>query len=115
MRKPCHQPGCPYLTTGTWCEAHQPSRLEESRRDVARRGTSRARGYDRDHERLRDQVLKEEPFCRVCLMPTVIADHIVPIAWGGARLDRANLQGLCFSCHEKKKAKEKKHTAPAAK
>ncbi len=40
----------------------------------------------------------------------MIADHIVPIAWGGARLDRANFQGLCFSCHEKKKYKEKKQT-----
>lgn len=56
---------------------------------------------------LRDQVLQDEPTCRVCdFLPSVTVDHIVPIAEGGAELDRDNLQGICTPCHDAKTAEE---------
>ena len=36
-----------------------------------------------------------------------VVDHIVPINKGGERLDEANFQSLCESCHNKKSALEK--------
>jgi 5-methylcytosine-specific restriction endonuclease McrA len=46
---------------------------------------------------LRRRVLAEEPVCQVpgCGRLSTEVDHIVPLAAGGAPLDRANLQGLC--------------------
>ena len=41
---------------------------------------------------------------------TAIADHIVPISKGGSLMDRSNVRGLCFSCHELTKAKEKRES-----
>lgn len=74
------------------------------------RGTTAARGYDAAHRKLRDQVLKEEPTCRYrepgCTVTSTVADHIVPIARGGARLDRANLAGCCRHCHAIKSQRE---------
>jgi len=56
--------------------------------------------------RLRAQVLREEPTCRTpgCGQRSTHADHVRPIDDGGAALDRANLQGLCQSCHSRKTA-----------
>jgi len=49
------------------------------------------------------RVRLEEPICQACgLRATEVADHIIPIQDGGARLDRSNLQGLCSSCHRRK-------------
>ena len=58
-----------------------------------------------NHERLdgavwrrqRLRVLAEEPVCTVlgCGLPSTEVDHIVPLAAGGAALDRSNLQGMC--------------------
>lgn len=39
---------------------------------------------------------------RPCGRPATEADHVVPIADGGARLDEANLQPLCKGCHSRK-------------
>jgi len=71
-----------------------------------RRASRQERGYGRDHERMRERVLVEEPICRECLKhgmvnPTEIADHIIPKAEGGTD-DRDNYQGLC-SPHSKAK------------
>lgn len=68
------------------------------------RGTSSRRGYDADWQRLRLSVLNREPFCRRCELngrttEATLVDHIVPIRFGGARLDEANLQPLCVPCH----------------
>ena len=75
-----------------------------------RRESRQARGYGRDHERMRAIVLAEEPLCRECqkhdvVTATTIADHIVPKAEGGGD-DRANYQGLCDPCSRAKTAKE---------
>ena len=65
------------------------------------------RGYGRQHVKLRAQLLQQEPLCRMCkakgrLTPAAIADHIVPIAKGGAVHDITNLQPVCAECHQDK-------------
>lgn len=62
-------------------------------------------GYKGEYMKLRAQVLREEPFCRVCGRPSETVDHIIPKAWGGTD-DRNNLQGLCKRCHNKKTRQE---------
>ena len=77
------------------------------------RPNSGVRGYGKDWQRLRAQVMREEPLCRICLKgshnqhPRVEAavevDHIVPVTLAPElRLTRSNLQPLCKSCHRRK-------------
>lgn len=61
-------------------------------------------------QRLRHQVLSEEPLCRRCdeqglVTASAIADHIVPLSQGGTN-DRSNFQGLCVPCHDEKSKAE---------
>jgi 5-methylcytosine-specific restriction endonuclease McrA len=67
--------------------------VERPRRDQERRAGNR----------LRRQVLQEEPSCRICGNPSNEVDHIWPIVLGGSS-DRPNLQALCPECHSKKTA-----------
>ncbi|MCC2547704.1 HNH endonuclease [Hymenobacter sp. BT175] len=55
------------------------------------------------------RVRQEQPICAVpgCTRPSRAADHITPVRLGGGFLDRENLQGLCWSHHQSKSAKEK--------
>jgi hypothetical protein len=61
--------------------------------------------YDRiQWKRVKASQLEREPFCRACaaagaLTPAVEVDHIVPLARGGAAVDRSNLQSLCKRHH----------------
>lgn len=73
------------------------------------RGSAAARGYDGVWRRFREQVLREEPICRLhnhpahkdeCTLEATIVDHIVPLAAGGARLERANVRPVCRRAHE---------------
>ena len=62
--------------------------------------------------RVRSIIKNEEPLCRRCLKfgrvtPTSIIDHIVPRSEGGADFARSNLQGLCTTCHNQKRAAER--------
>jgi 5-methylcytosine-specific restriction endonuclease McrA len=59
--------------------------------------------------RLRQMVLDDNPLCVACFKEGVIreatiVDHIKPISEGGSKLDRMNLQTLCTSCHNRKRA-----------
>jgi 5-methylcytosine-specific restriction endonuclease McrA len=56
---------------------------------------------------LRAWVLAGEPLCRQCNKPAAVVDHIKPIRLGGERMDPANLQPLCSSCHNKKSRSER--------
>jgi len=56
--------------------------------------------------RIRAQVLREEPLCRMCLAKgrttaSEEVDHIIPLEDDGTD-DRENLQGLCADCHKVK-------------
>jgi len=75
--------------------------------DHGSRESRHRRGYGGEHVRLRAQLLKQEPLCRLCLAkgrvtPATIADHIRPIAVGGAIHDINNLQPVCAECHNEK-------------
>ena len=86
---------------------HRPA--EQRREQLAtldsRRGSSTARGYGADWQRLRLQVLEEEPLCRFCAEQGLVTaardvDHIIPIVQRpDLRLVRSNLRPLCQSCH----------------
>ena len=56
---------------------------------------------------LRKRVLAEEPLCRRCGAVAVLVDHIIPIADGGAKWDRANLRPLCDPCHPRNPKRER--------
>lgn len=59
-------------------------------------------------QRLRRQVLREEPLCRTrgCGAQSVIVDHTRPHRGNRALFfDRTNLTGRCKSCHDRKTAR----------
>ena len=65
--------------------------------------TRQARGYGRDHERMRAELLATVILCEECTRNGratrgTHADHIVPKANGGTDA-RSNYQLLCASCH----------------
>lgn len=45
-------------------------------------------------------MLAEQGTCAWCARLAVIDDHIIPLAWGGARDARDNHQGMCDACHK---------------
>ena len=86
-------------------------RLREQHPRPSRRPSSSAMGYDGRWRKLRVWFLKRHPLCVCCkskgrVEPATEVDHIVPLRWGGARLDVGNLQALCKRCHSRKSARE---------
>jgi len=78
-----------------------------------RRGSARQRGYDTAWDKFSAWYRKEHPLCEECvkndlIIPVDVVDHIIPLAEGGAHCDEENAMSLCWSCHEKKKAREKR-------
>lgn len=69
-----------------------------------RRGTAAQRGYGTDWRKLRREILRRDPVCRMqgCSRQSSHVDHIVPRRKGGTD-DPSNLQGLCGSCHNSAK------------
>jgi 5-methylcytosine-specific restriction protein A len=104
--RPCLEPGCRYTTTsGGRCADHRRAREQA-------RGSAASRGYGSEHRRRRSIVLACDPLCVACLAvgrttPSTVDDHIVPIEAGGAADDLDNQQGLCASCHGKKRHAER--------
>lgn len=98
--RPCGVRGCGALTRGGPCGRHV------GHYDRAR-GSAAARGYGRAHRAWRVVVLARDPICAACgIEASVVADHIRQVSRGGG-WELANGQGLCWSCHERKKAGER--------
>jgi len=99
-KRSCAQPGCPNLVESGRCPTHQ----RKWNRD---RGSSTARGYGSDWQRLRAIKLNTDPFCQIMThcngaMPTEV-DHIIPIEQRpDLRLVWSNLQSTCDPCHNAK-------------
>lgn len=91
----------------------RPPSLKQKPRAKAWASTRKSRherGYGREHDIMREIVLREEPLCRMCLAQgrvsaSTIADHIIPLSEGGTG-ERNNYQGLDADCHRKKTAEE---------
>jgi 5-methylcytosine-specific restriction enzyme A len=110
-KHPCAHPGCGALVDAgqRLCPKH---RKKVERTDRERRGSARARGYDRRWERMRIDFLRQHPLCVLCLAKGIttaanVVDHIVPHR-GDRKLfdDPNNLQSLCKPCHDSKTALE---------
>jgi len=100
----CAAPGCGVLVPRGKCPTHTPHQR------LSRPAYAKVHAWhnlQRWH-RLRADVLRAEPFCRSCRAQgrkclTVDVDHIQKhegnpdLFW-----NRANLQGLCRSCHSRK-------------
>lgn len=104
--KVCSTPGCSEIVLSS--NGKCPKCRAKARR-VADRRTGRIRGSR--WSLIRRQVLREQPFCqdgRVCHgnATSVQVDHITPLAFGGHPTARANLQGICFECHDAKTREE---------
>jgi 5-methylcytosine-specific restriction protein A len=106
----CRYPGCPALVDKGYCQAHK--HLSPARFNDRARGTASSRGYGPEWRRLRAQVLREEPLCRLCLeeqpkryTQATHIDHVLCKAHGGTD-SRSNLRGLCASHHAGKTARE---------
>ncbi|MGF7185287.1 5-methylcytosine-specific restriction protein A [Desulfitispora alkaliphila] len=108
-KKPCGYPGCPELTAGRYCQAHQ----REMDRDYDKNNRPYKHLYKSARwQKLRKQVLNKLPLCVECvkinrLTPATVVDHIRPHE-GDEELfyNLENLQPLCKTCHDRKTAKE---------
>jgi len=105
--KVCAEDGCPELTTQTRCPKHTRE-FERERESRVHRESQPWRSVYTDPRwpKLRRQVKREEPTCRVCGAPTTDVDHIVSVQDGGAPFDRSKLHGLCHEHHSSKTAQE---------
>jgi 5-methylcytosine-specific restriction protein A len=79
--------------------------------------TRQQRGYGREHEAIRADLITTVILCEECtrrgrITPGTIADHIKPLAQGGTG-DRSNYQLLCRPCDLAKQATDRGQTAHA--
>jgi len=103
---PCNQQGCPELVRdGRYCDKHKK---EKQKVQDQRRGSAASRGYDKTHQRIRLQVLREEPLCRRCAAQgfVVAAIEVHHIDGNAYNRQRSNLEPLCKSCHSEHTARE---------
>ena len=84
------------------CDQHQPTPwAKHSRNGQTLTGTQR--------KQLHNEQLAREPQCRQCGSTHQLeADHIIPIAEGGAHTHPDNLQTLCHNCHATKSEQERR-------
>ena len=102
-RKVCAEPGCPTLVDTGRCPTHARKPWSVGRHD---HGTTTRTGTAAYFRWRRQVMARDRNTCRIkgpgCTQRATEADHITPIAWGGAEYDPANGQGICHTCHEAK-------------
>jgi 5-methylcytosine-specific restriction protein A len=97
----CNEPGCGVLVPRGRCAQH--ALVVQAVEAQTRRWCKLVRW-----QRLREAVLRDDPFCRICRTHgrhtlTTEIDHILKHEGDPRRFwDRANLQGLCHTCHTAK-------------
>ena len=116
-KTPCNKPGCPALTDGRYCHAHEYIDIERAKarqkRSDKNRPGARKRGYDSRWDKARIHWLRKHPLCVYCqkdgrTVAAKVIDHIVPhrmdmkLFWDSEN----NWQSLCVSHHNAKSAKE---------
>jgi len=101
-KRVCSQPGCPALTDGGRCDAH-------NRAADKARGSSTKRGYDAKWRRTRRRYLKAHPICCEpdCMRLATDVDHIDglgPLGPDGHNPD--NLRAYCHPHHSQRTARD---------
>lgn len=101
--KHCGYKGCKTLVPGS------QGRCAEHSERWQRKGTQRTNSQQ--HRAWAAAIRKRDPYCRIrypdiCTHITQQADHIIPVAQGGAEFDLANGQGACRACHQRKSSRE---------
>lgn len=81
------------------------SRPPTPRRKPAYRGSSSARGYGSEHERIRKALLAEEPLCGFCGREWSTDLH--HLDGNNRNTDRSNLLMACGRCHDQHHARHK--------
>lgn len=103
-RKPCGIQGCTVIVSGT--EKHCPAHKHRFTNG------GRTRTFNPRHRAWREAVLKRDNYkCQlrirgVCVWSANEADHIKPVAEGGAEYDLANGAAICTPCHRWKSSRE---------
>ncbi|PTF39282.1 HNH endonuclease [Staphylococcus chromogenes] len=112
MRR-CNHPTCNALISfnQAYCDKHKPY-VNDKYNDVRRRNDPEyLRFYkSRQWQRMREIVLMENDYiCRSCGRQAQMVDHIIPtkVDWS-KRLEKENLQPLCYKCHNQKTKREQK-------
>ena len=71
----------------------------------AHKANTASRGYGAAWQRLARQAIRSHPWCVDCgATADLTADHLVPLALGGQRLDPANVAVRCRSCNSRRGA-----------
>ena len=106
-KKRCNQPGCANLIDHpkTRCDRHRLPAKQNQNRKMYHKANKYFYSSSK-WRKFREMFLRLHPLCigyrHQCDGLATIVDHIVPIADGGAKLDTANCQPLCASCHSRK-------------
>lgn len=113
-KRPCAWPGCPNLTDGRYCGAHE-AKARRATEGFTRSPGNRAR-YGRSWRKARDAYATAHPFCERCfeegrMTPLDEVHHILPVEEGGGD-EEGNLMSLCRSCHNKIHAERGDRNAP---
>lgn len=100
-KRPCSHHGCPELTDGRFCAAHQMQ--EDQRYEKYQRDPATKKRYGRTWKRIRDRYIAAHPLCEQCrkagrLTSAQEVHHILPLSAGGTH-DEDNLMVLCITCH----------------
>ena len=102
-KKICLYPGCPNLTTTSYCIEHTRSNNREYNRHRLERDPDAYKRFGRRWREIRDLYISKHPLCERCLeigflTPAAEVHHIVDVSEGGGD-DDTNLMSLCKSCH----------------
>lgn len=107
----CRKHGCAATTTDRsgYCESHRNTGWEQHQQGKSRH----ERGYGSKWEVIRARILhRDKHLCQECMRTgrakaAATVDHIKPKSQGGTD-DDGNLQALCWPCHKRKTATERK-------
>lgn len=117
MKKLCTQPGCKTIVdNGEYrCALHPAPKPVFVRKEKYGHHYHDGKNiyWTNRWKKITAIVKAEQPVCARCdelglATPVVIVDHIKELEDGGDPFDRSNLEGLCFSHHNNKTAREKK-------
>jgi 5-methylcytosine-specific restriction endonuclease McrA len=81
--------------------ATRPPDLPRGEHNKPPRPNAHQRGYTRQWQKIRKQVLASEVFCRYCVGPRRFADQVHHIDHNTRNNHRDNLAPICTPCHMK--------------